>query len=67
MTKGKAFLFVHWTLFIMALGSAYNGGMLELWPGLVAGMIANAAAFIGGNVADNGVKGHFYNPNLEGQ
>jgi hypothetical protein len=30
-------------------------------------MIANAAAFIGGNVADNGVKGHFYNPNLEGQ
>jgi hypothetical protein len=65
MTKGQAFTLVHWTLFIMALGAFQSGGFMELWPGLIAGMVGNATIYIGGNVADNGVRGAFYRPELD--
>jgi hypothetical protein len=64
MKKGQAFALVHFTLFVMSLGAFWSGSFQELWPGLVAGMVANAATFIGGNVADNGVRGRFYQPEL---
>ena len=64
MKKGQAFTLVHWTLFVMALGAFWAGAFHELWPGLIAGMVGNAATFIGGNVVDNGVRGRFYQPDL---
>ena len=65
MKKGSAFFLIHITLFVLALGAFWAGVYIELWPGLVAGMVTNGAAFITGNVADNGIKGHFYNSELD--
>ena len=50
---------------VLALGAHYDGLSMELWPGLVAAMVTNGMAFIGGQVADNGVKGAFYNAGLD--
>lgn len=34
-------------------------------PGAVLGIVGVTTAYIGGNVADNGVKGKYYNPALD--
>ena len=65
ITKGSAWATIHFSLMVLAIGAHYQGWSRELWPGLVAAMVANGAAYITGQVADNGVKGAFYNPNLD--
>lgn len=65
--KGQAFAAVHFTLSIMATMAVYLGATKELWPGIIAGMVANVTTYLGANVADNGVKGKFYEPRLEGE
>lgn len=37
-----------------------------IFPGAILGVVGVTTAFIGGNVADNGVKGRFYNDALAG-
>ena len=65
ITKSAAWATVHFSLMVLALGAHYDGLSMELWPGLVAAMVTNGMAFIGGQVADNGVKGAFYNAGLD--
>lgn len=36
-----------------------------IFPGAILGIVGVTTAFIGGNVADNGVKGRFYNAALD--
>lgn len=36
-------------------------------PSSIGGVVGITLAYIGGNVADNGVKGKFYNENLDGK
>lgn len=36
-------------------------------PSSIAGIVGLTLAYIGGNVADNGVKGKFFNENLVGK
>jgi hypothetical protein len=65
VTKGQAFLYVHSSLYIMAMICVYKDSMPAFWSQLIAAMVTNGAAFIAGNVADNGVKGKFYNDGLK--
>ena len=40
---------------------------VAIGPGVVLGIVGVTTAYIGGNVADNGVKGRFYNEALKGE
>jgi len=63
--KGEAFATVHFTLAVMAAISIGMGVASELWPGLIAGMVANATAFLAANVSDNAAKGKYYAEGLD--
>lgn len=39
--------------------------IVAIFPGAILGIVGVTTAFIGGNVADNGVKGRFYNAALD--
>ena len=65
MTKGQAFATVHFTLAIMAAMAIRLGMVQEMWPGIILGMVSNAGAYITGNVADNALKGRFYQPAMD--
>lgn len=65
MTKGQAFAMVHFTLAIMAAMAIQLGLVQEMWPSLILGIVSNAGAYITGNVADNALKGRYYQPNLD--
>lgn len=65
MTKSQAFTLVHFSLMLMSAMAIQLGMVAVLWPSLIAGLVGNATVYIGGNVVDNGVKGHFYNSALD--
>lgn len=65
MTKGQAFTAVHFTLAVMAAMAIQLGMVAQMWPGIILGMVSNAGAYITGNVADNALKGRYYQPNLD--
>lgn len=65
MTKSTAWATIHFSLMILALGAHWAGTSIELWPGILAAIVANGAAYITGQVADNGVKGAHYRPELD--
>ena len=65
MKKAEAFTLVHFSLMTMATMAIPLDMVAVLWPSIIAGVVGNATVFIGGNVADNGVKGHFYNQSLD--
>jgi len=65
VTKGQAFTAVHFTLAVMAAMAIQLGMVAELWPAIIAGLVGNAGTYIGGNVADNALKGRYYQPNLD--
>lgn len=65
MKKAEAFTLVHFSLMLMAIMAVWMGMVPLLWPSIIAGLVGNATVYIGGNVADNGIKGHFYNQALD--
>lgn len=64
MTKGQAFAAVHFTLALMAAMAIWIGMVQELWPAIIAGLVGNAGTYITGNVADNALKGKYYQPEM---
>lgn len=67
VTKGGAFILG----IIAVVGLAVFSVLLvpetvsAVIPGAVLGIVGVTTAYIGGNVADNGVKGKYYNPALD--
>lgn len=67
VTKGGAFIIG----IIAVVGLAVFSALLvpetvpAVIPGAVLGIVGVTTAYIGGNVADNGVKGKYYNPALD--
>lgn len=67
VTKGSAFLLglsaiIGLSVFACLYAEEETGSVIR---GAVIGIVGMTTAFIGGNVADNGVKGKYYNPNLD--
>lgn len=67
VTKGGAFI----AGIISVVGLAVFSALLvpetvpAVIPGAVVGIVGVTTAYIAGNVADNGVKGKYYNPALD--
>ena len=55
-------------VFLTVLSIIIDKNNVELIvPSSIAGIVGLTLAYIGGNVADNGVKGKFFNENLVGK
>lgn len=67
INKSKAYLFSLITLIIIyVLTLLVSAEMINVvGPSVITGIVGITIAFIGGNVADNGVKGAFYNQALD--
>jgi len=55
------------TLAVYGSAVAFGGSLDVIYGPTLTAIVGLTAAYIGGNVADNGVKGRFYNPELEGK
>ena len=44
-----------------------KAGIDSIYGATLTAIVGLTLTYIGGNVADNGVKGKFYNPNLDGK
>lgn len=67
VTKGGAFILGILAVVCLAVFSALlvPETVAAVIPGAVLGIVGVTTAYIGGNVADNGVKGKYYNPALD--
>jgi hypothetical protein len=70
--KGSAFALALGSIIalsILAVAACPEGSreavIAAIFPGAILGIVGVTTAFITGNVADNGVKGKFYNPSLD--
>jgi hypothetical protein len=66
MNKGKAYVIGLVSVvacYIVTLFFSKDAASAMSGP-VVAGIVGITLSYIGGNVADNGVKGHFYNEGL---
>jgi hypothetical protein len=71
ITKGKAFVVTVMSLvfvtllFIFTIPTEARPNLIEnIASGILTALVAVATVYIGGNVADNGVKGKFYKDEL---
>lgn len=63
MTKAKAFGTGLFSI-LLVYGSALAFGIRDHIGPTIAGIVGITLSYIGGNVADNGVKGAWYNPEM---
>jgi len=69
MKKKNAYIIGLLSILFLTLFSIYidKSVLVDIIPSSIAGIVGITLAYIGGNVADNGVKGKFYNENLDGK
>lgn len=67
ITKGRAFSIGIFAVVGLAVFSSVlvPEAVSAIIPGAILGIVGVTTAYIGGNVADNGVKGKHYNPALD--
>jgi hypothetical protein len=68
LRKSQAYMFaVGSTLGVYGVALLGKADLSAIYSPTLTAIVGLTVAYIGGNVADNGVKGKFYNPALEGK
>jgi hypothetical protein len=74
MKKGKAYIISLTLICLLSFLAVVSVNkedrpaiIMSIFPGAIIGIVGVTTVFIGGNVADNGVKGKCFNENLVGK
>lgn len=68
LKKAQAYLLGLFSVIMVFVFSVFMKATIDsIYSATLTAIVGLTMAYIGGNVADNGVKGKFYNPNLDGK